>query len=492
MTPAPPNGEHARPEIVASGNTNHLPPNVSVSPGTASSEEPTPESASLPPLEAASAHRFDRYFGTLWRHRDFRVLWLSLTITHFGGQITFLALPLTAAIMLHATPFEMGVLTMMQALPYTLFGLFTGVLVDRSRKLPLVVWTDIGRGGLLLLIPLAAWLGFLGMPILYVVSFGVGLGGIIGWAAYQVFMTERVGRPNLVEANSRIALSDSSAQLIGPGIAGALIHALTAPIAILLDALAYFISAVMLRGIKPLPSDAPKQIGSATWASIWSDAKEGLTLIWHNPLLRAISWGLAIWQMLRHAYVAIVILFAARELDLSPGKIGALYMIAGVGFLLASFTCQRLNERFGVGRVMLYGIGLTSLSWLAISLISKSSVAFLILGGALFVFDFGVMLFFINYLSLRQAATPDALLGRVTSTMIFLALSLSPLGSLAGGLLGEWLGLRGTIAVCGVGAAILVIAMFRVTPLPQMQKLPTPDTFPLPKPKAPGAEMAGD
>lgn len=444
------------------------------------------------PLEAPP-HKLDKYLGTLWRHRDFRVLWISLTITHFGGQVTFLALPLTAALLLHATPTEMGVLTMMQALPYTLFGLFTGVLVDRSKKLPLVIWTDIGRGAMLLLVPIAAWLGFLGMPILYLVSFFVGLGGIIGWAAYQVFMTERVGRANLVEANSRIALSDSSAQLVGPGIAGALIHALTAPFAILLDAIAYFISAFMLRGIRPQASDAPKQVGEASWASVWADAKEGLKLIWHNPILRAISWGLALWQLLRHAYVAVMILFAARDLALSPGRIGALYMLAGVGFLLASFTCQKLNERFGVGRTMLAGIGATSLAWLGIALISKGDWAFLAFGGALFLFDFGAMLFFINYLSLRQSATPDHLLGRVTSTMIFLALSLAPLGSVLGGLVGDWLGLRVTIAICGIGAAILVVALFRVTPLPQMLKLPTPDTFaPQSKPLAPGAEVAAD
>ena len=438
-------------------------------------------------------HRFDKYLGTLWRNRDFRVLWISLTITHFGGQITFLALPLTAALILHATPTQMGILTMMQALPYTLFGLFTGVLVDRSRKLPLVIWSDIGRGTILLLIPIAAWLGFLGMPILYLASFFVGLGGIIGWAAYQVFMTERVGRPNLVEANSRIALSDSSAQLIGPGIAGALIHALTAPIAILLDALAFFISAIMLRGIKPQESDAPKQVGHATWKSIWGDAKEGLVLIWRSPILRAISWGLALWQLLRHAYVAIVILFAVRELDLSPGKLGALYMIAGIGFLLASFTCQRLNDRFGVGRVMLGGIGLTAIAWLLIAAIVKSSFAFLLLGAALFLFDFGAMLFFINYLSLRQSATPDHLLGRVTSTMIFLALSLAPIGSVLGGVVGEWLGLRATVGLCGVGAALLVFAQYKLGPLPGMLTLPTPDSHAgakPPTPHAPGAEIA--
>jgi MFS family permease len=441
----------------------------------------------------SAPHRFDKYLGTLWRNRDFRVLWISLTITHFGGQVTFLALPLTAALILHATPTQMGILTMMQALPYTLFGLFTGVLVDRSRKLPLVIWADVGRGIVLLLVPLAAWLGFLGMPILYLASFFVGLGGIIGWAAYQVFMTERVGRANLVEANSRIAISDSSAQLIGPGIAGALIHALTAPIAILLDAAAFFISAIMLRGIKPQESDAPKQVGHATWNSIWGDAKEGLVLIWRNPILRAIAWGLALWQLLRHAYVAIVILFAVRELDLSPGKLGALYMIAGLGFLLASFTCQRLNDRFGVGGVMLGGIGMTAIAWLLIAAIVKSDFAFLLLGTALFLFDFGAMLFFINYLSLRQSATPDHLLGRVTSTMIFLALSLAPVGSILGGVIGEWLGLRATIGFCGVGAALLVLAQFKFTPLPAMLKLPTPDSHAAPNaptPHTPGTEIA--
>jgi MFS family permease len=453
---------------------------------TAVAEDTTPALSSTP-------HKYDRYFGTLWRHRDFRILWISLTITHFGGQVTFLALPLTAALLLNATPTQMGLLTMMSALPYTLFGIFTGVLIDRSRKLPLVVWMDVLRGIMLLLVPIAAWLSFISMSILYLVAFMTGLGGIIGWAAYQVFMTERVGRQNLVEANSRIALSDSSAQLVGPGIAGALIHALTAPFAILLDAIAFFISALMLRGICPQASDAPKHTGQVTWDSIWGDAKEGLRLIWHNPILRAIAWGLAIWQMLRHAYVAIVILFAARELGLSPGTIGALYMLAGAGFLLASFMCQSLNQRYGVGRVMLGGIFATALAWLGVAAISPHSYAYLMLGGALLIFDFGAMLFFINYLSLRQSATPDHLLGRVTSTMIFLALSLAPLGSILGGVLGEWLGLRTTIAICGVCCLLLIVALVRISPLTAMRELPTPDSFPLPAPRrTPSAEVAGE
>ena len=183
-------------------------------------------------IQAFQALHPRRWFTGLWLNSDFRKLWGSLTIVHFGGQITFLALPLTAAIALNASPFEVGVMTALEALPYPLFGLFAG-LVDRARKLPLIIACDVGRGLALLAIPVCAWLDMLSMPVLYVVGFLLGLLTVTGCPAYQVFMTERVGRENLVEANAKIGVCDSAAQLIGPGIAGALIQWLTAPIAIL-------------------------------------------------------------------------------------------------------------------------------------------------------------------------------------------------------------------------------------------------------------------
>lgn len=436
---------------------------------------------------AVHAHKLDKWLGVLWRNHDFRTLWLSLTITHFGGQVTFLALPLTAALLLHATPTEMGILTGLSALPYAMFGLFTGVLIDRSHKLPLIIWADVGRGAVLLLIPIATWFNFLSMPILYVASFLVGLGGIVGWAAYQVFMTERIGRVHLVEANSRIALSDSAAQLVGPGIAGALIEWLTAPFAILLDAISFFVSALMLRGIPASQSDHPKQEGSATWKSIWGDAKDGLWFIWRNPILRSLAWSLGVWNFIKHAYLAVLILYATRDLALTPGKIGALFMAAGIGFLAASFFCQRLNERFGCGPVMIGGLAATGLAWVAIATILPGGFAAVLMGLALFAFDFGAMVFFINYLTLRQSIPPDRLLGRVTSTLIFLALALSPIGSVLGGVLGEWLGLRTTIGICGVSCLVLGVVMWKATPLAQMFTLPK-----VSKTIAAGPEVAAD
>jgi len=427
-----------------------------------------------------------RWLTGLWRNPDFVKLWGSLTITHFGGQVTFLALPLTAAIMLNASPFEVGVLTALEALPYPLFGLFAGVLVDRARKLPVIIWADIGRGVALLAVPVCAWLGVLSMPVLYVVGFLVGLGSVVGWPAYQVFMTERVGRDHLVEANAKIGVSDSASQLVGPGLAGALIQWLTAPIAILLDALSFMVSAWMLRGIPPAATDAPKISGE----SVWREIGEGLAVVWRNKTLRALAWSLSAWQLFRHAYVAVVILFAARELGFSAGHVGLLFMLAGVGSLVAAGAVTPLNARFGFGPTMLAALGGTGVAWLVLGASTGGFVvASLTFGLGLFLLDFAAMTFFINYLTLRQTVTPDRLLGRVTATMICLTVATAPLGGLAGGWVAEHWGLRAAILLAGAGALAMIPLVAWTSPLAKMRTLPGPQEVSAPDSVA--EEMAG-
>ena len=404
----------------------------------------------------------------LWRNADFVRLWTSLTITHFGGQITFLALPLTAALLLDASPIEMGVLTALESVPFALFGLFAGVLVDRAPKLPIIVWSDIGRALALLLVPICAWFGVLSMGVLYVVGFLVGTGAVLGWPAYQVFMTERVGKERLGEANAKIGISDSAAQLVGPGLAGALIQWLTAPFAILLDAFSFFLSAWILRGIPPGASDAPKMRGR----SIGAEIREGLLEIWHNATLRALAWSIAIWQVFRHAYFAIVVLFAARELGFSPSHVGVLWMLAGLGSLGAAGAVEPLNRRFGFGPTMLLGILGTGLAWLLIGAAAGGPVAAsVVFGVGLAALDFSAMVFFINYLTLRQAAAPAALRGRVIATMICLTVAAGPLGGLAGGWIAEHAGLRAAIWFAGAGAIALVMAVAWASPLLRMRSL---------------------
>jgi MFS family permease len=412
-----------------------------------------------------------RWFTGLWRNPDFVKLWGSLTIVHFGGQVTFLALPLTAALVLNASPFEVGVLTALEALPYPIFGLFAGVLVDRARKLPVIIACDVGRALALLAIPIAAWCGVLNLTILYLVGFLLGVFTVAGWPAYQVFMTERVGRENLVEANAKIGVADSAAQLIGPGLAGALIQWLTAPFAILLDALCFFMSAWMLRGIPSKDTDVPK----GRRRSLRTEIFEGLAVVWQTRTLRAMVWAVGIWQVFRHAFIAIVVLFGARELGFSAGHVGLLFMTAGLGSLAAAGVTAQLNARYGMGPTMLGGIAGTGIAWLVMGAASGGYwLASILFGGGLFLLDLSAMIFFINYLSLRQAATPDRLLGRVTATMICLTVSTAPLGGLAGGWIADHFGLRAAMLFAGAGALLLAPLVTWLSPIGRMRELPGP------------------
>ena len=410
-----------------------------------------------------------RSFRGLWLSPDFRKLWASLTITAFGSQITNLALPLTAALLLHATPLQMGVLIALETLPFALVSLHAGVLLDRVRKLPIVIASDIVRGVALLAVPVAAFTNMLGMEILYVVGFFCGVSNVVGGAAYQVLLAQLAGRDRLVEANAKIALGETSSALVGPGIAGGLIQLLTAPFAIILDALTFFVSALMLRRIRipqDVPHDGPK-------GSVTAEILEGLKLVWHNRTLLSLAWVAALWQLLHHMQLAVLILFATRELGLSAGAIGLTYVFGGLGCVLAAASAERLSARFGVGTVIVHGLMLTAIGWQAFGLVSGPVwFATLALGVALLVFDFGAVLYGINYIALRQAITPDRLLGRMTATMRFLTVAAAPLGSLAGGALATVIGLRGTLLTVGVLALMLTAGAVLWSPVRRHRTLP--------------------
>jgi MFS family permease len=410
-----------------------------------------------------------RNFRGLWRLPDFRRLWLSLTITSFGAQITNLALPLTAALMLHATPLQMGILVALEALPFALISLHAGVLLDRVRKLPIVIASDVSRGLALLAIPLCAWRGVLTVEVLYAVGFFCGVQNVIGGAAYQVLIAQMAGRERLVEANAKITLGETSSALIGPGIAGGLIQLLTAPFAIAIDGVTFLASALMLRRLR-VPNDVVPRVARR---SMGAEIREGLALVWNNPTLRSLALVAAAWQVLHHMQVAVLILFATRDLGLSAGAIGLAYMAGGLGCVLAASSAERLSQRFGVGAAIVYGLLLTAFGWQAFGLIrGTGSIATLLLGVGMLLFDFGAVLYAINYLALRQALTPDRLLGRMTATMRFLAVAAAPLGSLAGGALATGIGLRHTLWVVGSLGLALTVAAMRWSPVRLHRALP--------------------
>ena len=405
----------------------------------------------------------------LWRLPDFRRLWLSLTITAFGAQVTNLALPLTAALLLHATPLQMGILVALETLPFALISLHAGVLLDRVRKLPIVITSDVSRGLALLSIPICAWLDVLSIDVLYAVGFFCGVQNVVGGAAYQVLIVQMAGRERLVEANAKITLGETSSALIGPGVAGALIQMLTAPFAIVVDAVTFLGSALMLRRLQ-VPNDVPAK---NVRRSMGSEIREGLSLVWNNPTLRSLALVAGAWQILHHMQVAVLILFATRDLGLSAGALGLAYMGGGVGCVIAATFAERLARRFGVGPLIVYGLLLTAFGWQAFGLIRGSTVvATVALGVGMLLFDFGAVQWGINYLSQRQAITPDRLLGRMTATMRFLAVAAAPLGSLVGGALATGIGLRQTLWVVGVLGLILSIVAMRWSPVRRHRHLP--------------------
>jgi MFS family permease len=423
----------------------------------------------MKPLDRSQRFLRRRLRG-LWLVADFRRLWLSLTITSFGAQITNLALPLTAALMLHATPLQMGILVALETLPFALVSLHAGVLLDRVRKLPVVIASDVSRALALLAIPLCAWRGMLSVEVLYVVGFFCGVQNVVGGAAYQVLIAQMAGRKRLVEANAKLTLGETSSALIGPGLAGGLIQLVTAPFAIAVDALGFFVSALMLRTLRVPHDVVPKRHDKQ---SIVAEIREGLALVFGNETLRALGLVAGAWQVLHHMQVAVLILFATRELHLSAGAIGMAYMAGGLGCVIAASLAERFSQRFGVGAAIVYWLLLTAFGWQTFGMIRGSpGVATLLLGAAMLLFDFGAVLYAINYLALRQALTPDRLLGRMTATMRFVTIAAAPLGSLVGGALATAIGLRHTLWVVGSLGIVLSLVAMRFSPVRFHRTLP--------------------
>ncbi len=386
--------------------------------------------------------------ATLWRHRNFTRLWAGQTISQFGSQITLLALPLTAALTLHATPAEMGILAATETVPFLLVGLFAGVWVDRLRRRPILLVTDCARGVLLLAIPLAALLGVLNMGLLYVVAFLVGILTVFFDVAYQSFLPALVGREQLVEGNSKLEVSRSAAQIAGPGIAGGLVQLVTAPVAIVVDAASFLVSALFLAAIG-VPETAP--VPHAERQSVGQEIGEGMRVVIRNPLLKAIAVSAATWNLGGNIAQAVTILYLTRRLGLGAGIIGLIYAVGSIGFLCGALIAGRVARGIGVGPAIIGAMAACSFGSLLIPVAGRpAAFAVPLLIASQFISGVGWPIFNINQVSLRQAITPEHLLGRMNATMRFLTWSTMPIGALIGGALGSAIGLRPTLVVGGV------------------------------------------
>jgi MFS family permease len=401
----------------------------------------------------------------LLRDTNFRRYWFSSVLNGFGGYISALALPLCAAMLLHATPAQMGTLVAAQAIPFALFALPAGVLLDRSRKRPILMTSQTVQGLTLASIPIAYWLGLLSIHWMYCTAFILGSCSVIGGGAEQIFLTYLVGRERLIDAQSKFATTDSISRLVAPGLAGLLIQWLTAPFAVMFNAAGFAVSVFNLRRIgardpQPEPSDKHPL----------RDVRDGLAFIWGQPLLRSLAWGAGAWHVIFYGHSALSVLFATRELGMSPGMLGMAQMVGAVGVFAASVLLKPLNRRYGPGKTMLVGVGSTALGYCLMPLIpanlfgspNYSAAACAALS---FFLDCGVMLFFMPYMALRQKVTPDEFLGRMISTMRFLTVAIAPLGAMTAGQIAQHFSIRSAMACVAAGGVLLTLAMAMSRPI---------------------------
>lgn len=407
--------------------------------------------------------------GDLLRDAVYRRLWSSILISSLGGQITMLALPLTAAVLLHASPTQMGLLQAMEILPFVLFSLPAGVLLDRVRKLPVYVWGESLLAVAVATVPLAAWLGVLGMGWLYVVGFVLGCVYTVAGSAAQIVLTQVVPRERLVEAHAKNALASSGAEVAGPGLAGALIKLVGAPMALAFDALLVLGSALILRGIR-----VTEALGERRGQAFWPELKDGLRFVRERALLVSLASAVGGWQLCHNAALVVQILFATRELKMSPQSVGLSYVALGAGTVLASVFGHRISRRIGPGPSLVAGIAACGLGWLALALVPTGRAGVIGFGVMLFAFGVGAVLIFINFLSLRQAVTPAPMLGRMTSTMRWLILLPAGPGALIGGWLGEHVGLRSALGFAGLVACLLAVVAWRHPVIRGVRELPKP------------------
>ena len=405
--------------------------------------------------------------GDLLRDLTYRRLWASILTSSFGNQVMMLALPLTAAVLLHATPTQMGLLTAIELSPFLIFSLPSGVWLDRVRKLPVYV---VGESLVALCaasVPLAWWLNWLTMEWLYAIGFVIGLVHTVAGTAAQIVLTQVVARDRLVEAHAKNALATSGAEVAGPGIAGALIKIFGAPLALLVNAVLLLGSALILRGIR-----IHERRDTRPDAHFGRDLLIGVRFVIGNKLLMTLALLMGVWQMCHYAAMVVQILFATRTLGLSERAVGLCYMGMGLGTIIGSVYGRRISHRIGPGPCLVMGYLITGAGWGLLALAPSNAWGVAAFALMLMMFTTGAVFIFINFLALRQSVTPEPLLGRMTATMRWLTLLAAGPGALLGGWLGEHVGLRAALGFASGVSLLLVLVAWRLPLIRELKSLP--------------------
>jgi MFS family permease len=375
---------------------------------------------------------------------------------------------------LHAGTFGVGVLTAVETLPFLLVGLPAGAWVDRMARRPVLIAADIGRTVALGSIPAAWALSALTLAQLYVVSLVAGILTVFFDVAYQSYLPVLVGPQQLVDGNAKLAATESGARVAGPALAGALVSAVGAANAVLVDAASFVASFATLLLIRaPEQAPAARRPGPGRARRLKDEIAEGLRFVWREPRIRSVAGATSTSNFFSVMAMAVVLVFLRRQLHLSAGRIGILFALGSVGGIAGALLAGRISQRLGVGRTILWTIAVSGVGQLAFPLATHATASVLVVAGGVLTAG-GAVAYNITQVSLRQALCPPHLLGRMNASVRFLVWGTMPIGGFIGGVLGATIGLRPTLWVAAAGS-LAAFLWIRLSPVPAVRTMPTPE-----------------
>jgi MFS family permease len=416
---------------------------------------------------------------SLGEQRDFRLFWTAETVSGFGSYVTTLAIQVLVVVTLHESAAGVGLVNAARFLPYLVLGLVVGVLVDRVRRRPILVATDLGRGLLLVAIPLLAMADQLTLALLVVFMVAFGTLSLLNDSASQSFVPRLVPRPLLTRANARLDQSDAVAQTSGPALAGGLVALLSAPWAVLVDAASFLASALLVARTR-VSEPASRSVDLTSMRQVPAEMREGLRWVYRHRTLTPFAIGTHVWFLFNAMAGAALPVFALRQLDLGALGFGLLLALAGVGAVLGASYAEWLGDRFGAGRVSIACIAGNALAWTLVASSPDDNVlTWVVFGTGQLVLGVSMGAENANTLGYRQSVTPDELQGRMNTTMRSINRAMVVVGAPLGGLLADSVGLRPVLYVAAAGfllvAAGLALTPFRDARIPQETSVANPN-----------------
>lgn len=410
--------------------------------------------------------------GSLWRDGNFLTMWGGQTLSQFGAQITELAIPVLAVLLLNATEFQVGVLNAANVAAFLLVGLPAGAWIDRMRKRHVMIAADLVRAAALALVPVLWMLGALEIWHLIAIVAVVGVATVFFDVSYQSIVPSLVRPDQIAEANGKLQSSYEIANITGPGIGGWLVGVITAPLAVLATAVTYVLSAVAL----VFTRDHEEPRDTADRGSILGEIREGLHFVFTERLLRRIVGTTGVSNFFSTLSGTLIPIFLLRELGFSPASLGLIFSLGAVGGLLGAMSTSHIVRWIGEARAIpVSALGFSVIGLLLPVAALVPAVAFPLLVGQFFVMSFTVLVYNITQVTFRQRITPPRLLGRMNASVRFVVWGVMPIAALLAGALGTWLGVVPTMWIGAIGQ-LLSAAFVVFGPFWTMRELPDAHT----------------